>query len=177
MKFASKEPTRIFLERKLKAGNEIESETRKTESGTQSACVSRCLVNKSFCDQKRLGTCQVKHVFILLFGHNIFTLRYTGVCHDSPRVICSIQSFQTHLTGNSVFIKAAIGPCGLQKQVLEIPKMFDFKDKRIESQEVKRSVQRAMAAQMQSQSQDHLKCPICGSSQRTTWPMFFFSSS
>lgn len=32
MKFASKEPTRIFLERKPKAGNEIESETRKTKS-------------------------------------------------------------------------------------------------------------------------------------------------
>ena len=29
MKFASKEPKRIFLERKLKAGNEIESEARK----------------------------------------------------------------------------------------------------------------------------------------------------
>lgn len=45
-----------------------------------------------------------------------------------------------------MFIKAAIGTCGLQKQVLEIPKMSDFKDKRIESQEVKTSVQRGVAA-------------------------------
>lgn len=65
MKFASKEPTRIFLERKPKAGNEIESETRKTESGTKSAGVSRCLMNTGFCDQKHLGMCQVKHVFVL----------------------------------------------------------------------------------------------------------------
>lgn len=57
MKFNSKEPTRIFPERKLKAGHEIESETRKMKSGTQSAGVSRCLMNKGFCDQKHLGTC------------------------------------------------------------------------------------------------------------------------
>lgn len=57
-----------------------------------------------------------------------------------------VFSFQTHLTGNSVFIKAAIGPCGLQKQVLEIPKMSDLKDKSFESQEVKRSGQRGGAA-------------------------------
>lgn len=56
MKFNSKEPTRIFPERKPKAGNEIESETRRMKSGAQSAGVSRCLMNKGFCDQKHLGT-------------------------------------------------------------------------------------------------------------------------
>lgn len=46
-----------------------------SESGTPSPSVSRCLMNKGLCDQKRLGMRWVKHgFFVLLFDHNIFTL-------------------------------------------------------------------------------------------------------
>lgn len=111
-----------------------------SELRTWSVNFSRYLMNKGFCDEKCLGMCWVKQVFVLSFDQNIFTLliywRLSWIpqrqMYDTvfpihwPGPVCSLKQPLGHVVYRIAFGNSKSG------------KMSDFKEKNIESQEVKR---------------------------------------